>query len=344
MRLAGQVKMGFYPTPPSVVSLIASHIALDRGPFAALDPCCGEGAALAQILAGTQGAGYGIELDRARFEKARMALHRAIHSDAFFTRISHGAFGLLWLNPPYDFAAGEGNMVGERLERRFLREFHHHLAPGGVLVYIVPEAQITPDVAKILAFRFEDLRLYRFPAAEFAAYRQVVVLGRKRPRGQAEPEVAERLAALAAAGEAEELGPAEHPAYAVPKGAAKVPVFQPLRLSDEDIAEGLAQSRLWVRAMDLTRSIDAKEAGRPPVSLHTGHLGLLLVSGYLDGPVGRGEGRHLIKGLVRKDQVTEVVETEDEDGGGGTRDTIVRDVYRVQIALLQADGTLRLLT
>jgi type I restriction-modification system DNA methylase subunit len=52
MRLAGQEKMGYYPTPASLLDAIASYLSADSaGPCRVLDPCCGEGEALAHIAA-----------------------------------------------------------------------------------------------------------------------------------------------------------------------------------------------------------------------------------------------------------------------------------------------------
>ncbi len=39
---------------------------------------------------------------------------------------------------------------------------------------------------------------------------------------------------------------------------------------------------------------------RPPLPLHSGHLGLLLAAGKLDGIIGQGVDRHVVKGKVTK--------------------------------------------
>ena len=50
MRTAGQIKMGYYPTPPRIVELIRERLDFPtKTTFAALDPCCGEGNALQQL-------------------------------------------------------------------------------------------------------------------------------------------------------------------------------------------------------------------------------------------------------------------------------------------------------
>ena len=101
MRSAGQIKMGYYATPARVVAMVRALLRFPDEPFSALDPCAGEGLALAQLLAGTTGLGYGIELDRDRARAARARLAHVITGDYRTVRASVAAFSLLWLNPPY---------------------------------------------------------------------------------------------------------------------------------------------------------------------------------------------------------------------------------------------------
>src|SRR5438105_5034932 len=78
MRLAAQLRGGYYPAPPQGVAHAATFLRPPaRGPFTLLDPCAGEGAALHQLgeLVGCpQGMLFAIELDDGRAEKVRAAL------------------------------------------------------------------------------------------------------------------------------------------------------------------------------------------------------------------------------------------------------------------------------
>ena len=117
MRLAAQAKGGFYPTPPGVVDRIAGLVQPPAGRYVKdgetlriLDPCCGAGEALAR-MAGRLGRysstpieTFGVELHRDRAEDARDRLDRVLAADLFATSMANGAFGLLYLNPPYDCA------------------------------------------------------------------------------------------------------------------------------------------------------------------------------------------------------------------------------------------------
>ncbi len=116
MRLAAQAKGGYYPTPERVVDLIAELIHTPTGYYhrgretiRILDPCCGAGDALERLAERLDRPNalsietYGVELHRDRAEEAERRLHRTLASDLFATSIANGAFGLLLLNPPYDF-------------------------------------------------------------------------------------------------------------------------------------------------------------------------------------------------------------------------------------------------
>ena len=128
MRLAAQAKGGFYPTPPRVVDLIAELIHTPSGAYnrgrdtlRILDPCCGAGEALAQLAQRLDRPNaipietYGVELHRDRAQEAEERVDHALASDLFATSIANGAFGLLLLNPPYDFDSED-----KRTEHAFL--------------------------------------------------------------------------------------------------------------------------------------------------------------------------------------------------------------------------------
>ena len=130
MRLAGQAKGGFYPTPPAVVERVARMIAPRErhGVSRLLDPCCGEGAALAQLgerlrLDSASVETYAIELHRERHEAARAVLDHTLCSDTFQVTMANAGFDLLWLNPPYDY-----DDELRRQEHKFLLQCTRYLA------------------------------------------------------------------------------------------------------------------------------------------------------------------------------------------------------------------------
>ena len=133
MRFAAQAKMGYYPTPEDVTPIIAKYLKRKReGLIRILDPCAGMGTAVKYIGEGLNAETYGIEVDLNRGNQAKEVLTRCLVTDYQNTRISHGAFSLLWLNPPYDWAARNSDIEkSERYERTFLRDCISYLRPQG---------------------------------------------------------------------------------------------------------------------------------------------------------------------------------------------------------------------
>ena len=77
-------------------------------------------------------------------------------------RLGPGEKGEIASNPylsAYDEAASEGER-GERKEHRFLADTIHYLQTGGVLVYIIPQVRLGPEIARLLSYRFERLAAF----------------------------------------------------------------------------------------------------------------------------------------------------------------------------------------
>jgi hypothetical protein len=157
-RIASQAKMGYYPTPPAIVSHIKKGLSLPSpGPFRFLDTCCGEGEALNLLAAGFGPIveTYGIELDETRLKKSSEKLHHMVWGDALTElRVTLKAFSLLWLNPPYDYDSDGGG----RLEARFLEAHLKYLMPKGWLVFIIPFLALK-SVKEALA-KLRNLQVY----------------------------------------------------------------------------------------------------------------------------------------------------------------------------------------
>ena len=179
MRLAAQAKMGYYPTPEDVTPIIAKYLKRKReGLIRILDPCAGMGTAVKNIGDSLNAETYGIEVDLDRGNQAKEILTRCLVTDYQNTRISHGAFSLLWLNPPYDWAARNSDIEkSERYERTFFGTASPICVPKGILVYLIPQKRLDGQIARMLSYRFEEISVYRFPEEAYKAYRQLVIFG-----------------------------------------------------------------------------------------------------------------------------------------------------------------------
>ena len=74
MRIEARIKMGYYPTPLSVVERIRSFLRFPHDHVSLFDPCCGEGLALKNLAKDAKVTTYGIELDESRAEQVKINL------------------------------------------------------------------------------------------------------------------------------------------------------------------------------------------------------------------------------------------------------------------------------
>ena len=137
-------------------------------------------------------------------------------------RISHEAFHVLFLNPPYLSVIEEGGHTG-RDEKRFLVNSLCHLMIGGLLVYIIPYYRLTSDIARILCDNFERLSVYKFCGKEFQRFRQVAVLGIRKPQEDGSQEVPALLRQVQDADRIPELTELPEKSYPLPAHPEKIP-------------------------------------------------------------------------------------------------------------------------
>ena len=96
----------------------------------------------------------------------------------------------------------------------------------------------------------------------------------------------------------------------------------------------MGQSPLWRKLHAMTTRSEL-QVPRPPLPLHSGHLGLLLAAGKLDGVVGEGLDRHVVKGKVTK------VVSKVEEYKGDVLEQRELDRYVVSIKVLDRNGNIR---
>jgi hypothetical protein len=337
MRIAGRMKMGYYPTPSRVVEQIRKCLSFPREPFTALDPCCGEGHALEQLVVGTQAMTYGVELDEYRAAAAQDRIQNLLKCGIEETRIAHQSCALLYLNPPYDEATLEedADTKTERQETAFLRMTAPYLVPGGVLVYVIPQKRLNGGIARLLASRFESIQVFRFPDPEYDDFRQMVIMGVRKTGNSLDEVVVLKLQNVPNR-KLKPLPETDTAQYSVPP-VGPLKLFRSTVIDPEELAKQMDQSPLWRRFHAMTSRTELK-LPRPPLPLHSGHLGLLLAAGKLDGVVGEGAERHVVKGKVTK------VVSKVEECKGDVLEQRELDRYVVSIKILNRNGEIRELT
>lgn len=297
-RLMNRVRMGYYPTDPDNIDLILRGIQFPEGKTTnVFDPCCGCGKALRQIADGHNCFAYGVELDEYRAEEAQTRLHRVGVGSYFYSRISHEAFHLMFLNPPYLSVVSEGGNR-TRSKKRFLVESIRNLMMGGVLIFVVPYYRLTADLCKILADNYEGLSVWRFTDREFARFKQVAVIGVRKRRSE-DPEAAEHLEKLSCNPQAiPVVTEIEEGRYAVPSASKKVEVFKGERFNEKELERQLSHSDSLKRLMNARSELDRSEK-RPLLPLSIGQIGLVGGSGLINGLI-QCDTPHIIKGRIVK--------------------------------------------
>ena len=117
MRNAGRIKLGYYPLPVEEAQNVRA-VLVPSAPYAAVDPCVGDGAALVEITKDTGAHLAGIELDADRAAAAAQKRITTVHGSAFQCRVLVETCSLLYLNPPYDSEFGPHSNT--RMELVFL--------------------------------------------------------------------------------------------------------------------------------------------------------------------------------------------------------------------------------
>ena len=308
MRLSAQAKGGYYPTPDRVVDLIADMIQTPGGYYRKaetlriLDPCCGGGDALYRLAEGLNRPDtvtietYGVELHRDRAEDAERRLDRTLASDLFAASIANGAFGMLLLNPPYDYDSED-----KRAEHAFLMQTTRYLAEDGLLVFIVPRRRLGVS-ARYLSTHYGRLRCWAFPVPEGEAFDQVVLFGYR--KADPVPDAhAESMVMDWSLGEPEPMRSPRYPEYA-PATTPRGDVLFATRTVDPVAASSEARrAGLWA-STEITDSLwPAKDARtRPLMPLRKGHMAMLVAAGFLDNLVlESGDRRILVKGRTGKE-------------------------------------------
>ncbi|MBW1666972.1 MAG: class I SAM-dependent methyltransferase [Deltaproteobacteria bacterium] len=307
MRLAAQAKMGYYPTPKNVTSIISKFIKRQhKGLIRILDPCTGEGIALKFIGDHLGAETYGIEIDLERGNRAKDILNKCLITDYQNTRISHGSFSLLWLNPPYDWSEKNTEFEkSERYERTFLRDCIPYLCSEGILIYLIPHQRLDTHIAKILSYRFEKISVFRFPEEEYKAFKQLVILGVLKKKAESDEKTAQYLRRCGQSKEALQFLP-EDPAYTyeVPLSPKEAKfIFRSMEINPDELAIEIQQYGLFQEIREITTPLRIAEKIRPIMPLRHGHLAQILACGLMNGVVWDKEKKNplLVKGMTKKE-------------------------------------------
>ena len=315
---------GYFPTNNATLAGIASRLDIAGNSIRIFDPCCGGGDALAYLSEHLQACGsncksFGIELDSRRAADAADRLDFVIQGDIESCIIQPKQVGLLFLNPPYGYAAADqlGNDRTKRLEEVFFRLTVPSLQENGILVLIVPTTALTDAFTQEIASHFTQVQMFK---AGVDTYKQVVIFGTKPQRRTAigKTLAKQQQAVLLQHEVAPAIGAAVDFGYEVPPAPAGN--FRPLnhRVEAAGLADelpGLISQSLWPHFGQWFGGRLVQEKRRPLCALGSWHAALALAAGQVNGIVTASGGRRLlIKGSTFKSKVSSVEEQEKDDG------------------------------
>jgi hypothetical protein len=337
-RIASQSQGGFYATPPEEIALICNRLKVKKGSsINMLDPCCGEGEALKQmgdhlITLNANPLMYGVELEENRAEAAKQLLNKVVKGGYETLRASNEVFSFMWLNPPYDLARN-----GNRMELNFLRDLtapNKYLQPGGLLGFCIPH-HVLADCAQLLAYRFEDIRVYRFTDKNFPVFKQIVVFG-YRMKGRGDPEklkvMKERLITIG------ECSPEDLPSldaddgvtYSVPESAGEVKLFRGYLLDPIEVAMDIEKSSVWSDFENLLLPANLRNEAKlksPVLPLKPAHMATAIAA----GAVGGNMTDHILVGITDKKVETSTQHEENENSFTEKQISIERHVTKIRV-------------
>jgi hypothetical protein len=321
------IKNGYFPTDEVTLRRILSALDVDGTQVRILDPCCGEGVALAEVgnhlaEAGADVLSLGIEFDRERAWHAKNLLTRVVHSDVHDVVVSPRSIGLLFLNPPYGDVVSDKAQTGdktkrERLEKIFFRKTIPTLVFGGVMILIVPHTVIDEEFAGMIARHFDRVSFHMAPETRF---KQCVIFGIKKRAEHPSKAVADRL---------QQGGRGELSASILPEDWSEEPYRVPTAGDDAEFQlyavridgpqlqaelERFMRQTLWPQFPTLF--VHGSKPARPPLrDMSQWHLALALAAGQVCGIVKSKGGRVLlIKGDTFKEKSKAVEHQTDADG------------------------------
>ncbi|MCA9995437.1 MAG: DEAD/DEAH box helicase family protein [Anaerolineales bacterium] len=341
-RLANVEKAGYFPTPPLVTQLLTSHILAPHG-GRILDPCAGEGTALATFANALSLDAYGIELDSDRAAQLRQLLPagHALAADYRFLKTEQDAFNILYVNPPYLFV--EDKEMG-RAEYEWLVNTRKYLQPDGLLLWVVPAHMLNhqKSVEHLLSW-YDELEIVRFPDGEYERFKQVIVIGYRRAAATVfDPELAASIRRLNPL-QLPTISYPELPVFALPKLHRKTITFTSRFINPEDAFTELTTSGITT-GEDFQNHLQPTSVATPLsplMPLKIGHINSIIAAGHLNNQLLQNDAgeRILIKGRTYKTSVVTQNTVALDDGNQQVTTTATEHAI-TDITTLMPDGTI----
>jgi len=322
-------KAGYFPTDEKTLESILSFLRIEeqqvKGSISLLDPCCGEGVALAEITHHLRFeseqrcdvVSYGVEIDLDRYTHARQKmLDHCIKSDIKDCTIQPRSFSLLFLNPPYGKSAFcSDDPTEDRLEKAFYKTAFRALAYDGVLCLILPISSFDMQMTKWLSSHYENLQVYRACTDQ---YNQVVVFGVRQPSKNNETQQKKLLALKEKPEEIPAISKMTRNYYVVPT-LPSVKQFRTDKMSlisvyDAIYSNPTIQLDDWRVLLHKFSTSNFGVTSRPLQPVGNWHRCLMLAAGVVNGWLKSDSLQVLVKGSIQRQETQTSEELETPDG------------------------------
>ena len=194
---------------------------------------------------------------------------------------------------------------------------------GGLMIYIVPYYRMTEDVCQIFTDNFSDISVYRFLDGEFGKFKQIAVLGTRKPRESDEAASASLYTAALHPESLRTLDQLPEGRYQLPDAALDVKIFRGSVFNESELAHQLMASQSLERLLQK----DGQEQ----------EVGLIGGSGLINGLM-QCDCPHIIKGRIIKERHERREENHSERGELISTDVIETITNRMVFNILTPTG------
>ncbi|MDX1806912.1 MAG: DUF6094 domain-containing protein, partial [Paenisporosarcina sp.] len=275
---------------------------------------------------------YGVELDKRRAELSSEILDRVVQAPIESMVISHDSYGFVLLNPPYDNTMlGVGDDQTERKEYTELVRNTKYLAPGGIIIYIIPSYRYADTkIARFLATHFEDVAITKFSDEDYDDFRQCIFIGRK--KAEAHKKLNDKLFSFLQEMKSEtfvseKVTPlnllVSRKVWEVPGTRLDVPTFYSRIENKREQVDLIRKNKGFHAFIERTKPKQLIVGGDPIINIAQGQMALLLASGAVNGVIGEGDTLHAVQGM---EIVSHVVTTEKTEHSIITKKRTKREV------------------
>lgn len=283
---------------------------------------------------------YGMEINSSRANEAKLKKHfeKVAKGGLKGCKCSNDAFDIALLYPKTTFKAEftPMNTLKPRIEVEEIRQVTNYIRKDGLLILVIPFYRLTSQLCTIIAKNYTNVTLTK---AKDTWNQLLIVVGQKKDQDDGDDatyNLLRRMSLDINESDNEVLG-----RYELPPDLLSIDLFRGNILDDEDIEYIVNSTSLYDSFMEKQENIlESLDKQQPLLPFNIGQIGLVLTSGCLDGEIEELEGHyHVIKGMVRKDEIIEEIEG-DKKGDKETRTTYIN---KVQINVVAPDGTFKTL-